>query len=260
MTGVLVAFVGLLGLVIGSFLNVVIWRLPRNESLARPGSHCPRCSAPVTPRDNVPVVSWLVLRGRCRSCGARISARYPLVELLTAVVFIVLAVHFGARAVLPAYLYLAAVGIALAAIDLDLHRLPDRLTLPSYAVGAALLGLAAAYDGTPWPFVRALIGMAALFAFYFLLVLIQPRGMGFGDVKLAGVVGLYLGFLGWGALLVGAFAAFLLGGCFSIGLLMFAGAGRKTKVPFGPFMLAGALLAVLIGERLAHGYLHVTGA
>lgn len=258
MTAVLAAFCGVMGLIIGSFLNVVIWRVPRGESVVSPPSHCPQCDNPIAPRDNVPVLSWLALRGRCRHCGLGISPRYPLVELLTGLLFAAMALKFGAHAMLPAYLYLAAVGVALALIDLDVKRLPDALTLPSYGVGAVLLGIAAAVEGAGWPFARALFGMAALFAFYFLIAFIQPRGMGFGDVKLSGVVGLYLGWLGWGTLVVGAFMAFLIGGVVSIGLVLFTEAGRKTKVPFGPFMLLGALVGVFWGQQIAHGYTSLT--
>ncbi len=255
----LIAGCALLGLVVGSFLNVVVWRLPRRESLLRPGSHCPACSAPVRPWDNVPVLSWLVLRARCRDCQARISPRYPIVELLTAGVFAAVALRLGTDAALPAFLYLAAAGMALALIDLDVRRLPNVLTLPSYAVGGVLLTAAAVSKGTPAPLFRGLLGMAALFALYFLLALAYPAGMGLGDVKLAGVVGLYLGWLGWGPWAVGAFAAFLLGGLTGIALMAIGRAGRKSAIPFGPFMLAGALIGVLAGAPLASAYAAALG-
>ncbi len=258
MTAILTAFLGVLGLAIGSFLNVVIWRVPRGESIVRPPSHCPGCDAEIAPRDNVPVLSWLALRGRCRHCGERISARYPFVELATGALFAGLALKFGAEAVLPAYLYLAAVGVALTMIDLDHQRLPDPLTLPSYPVGVALLTIAAGVEGEWWPLERALIGMAALFAFYDVIAFVAPRGMGGGDVKLAGVLGLYLAWLGWGELAVGAFMAFLLGGLTGIVLMLVAGAGRKTKVPFGPFMIAGAFVGIFAGHDLAHLYTSAT--
>lgn len=249
----------LLGLLIGSFLNVVIWRLPRGESLSHPGSHCPGCGHAVRPYDNVPVVSWLLLRGRCRDCGARISPRYPLVELLTGVLFGVMAWEFGATWELPAYLYLVAVGVALAFIDLDTRRLPNALTLPSYVVGLVLLAVPAVLDSRPDDLVRAVLGAAALFGFYFLLALIYPAGMGFGDVKLAGVLGLYLGFLGWDAVIVGGFAGFLIGAVVGVGLMVAGRARRRTAVPFGPSMLAGTLVGVLWGSVLGSWYLGVLG-
>lgn len=251
----LVTLCVVLGLAVGSFLNVVIARLPRGESLVRPRSRCPACASPITARDNVPVLSWLLLRGRCRACGVAISNRYPLVEVLTGVVFGLVALRFGADPALPAFLYLAAVGIALAAIDLELKRLPNGLTLPSYLVGAGLLSMAAAAGGGAAPLVRALIGMVALFGFYFLLAFVYPAGMGFGDVKLAGVLGLHLGWIGWSTLVIGAFGAFLLGGAVAISLVLAGRAGRGSAIPFGPFMLLAALLAVLLGGPIAAGYM-----
>ena len=155
MTTVLVVSCLVVGLAVGSFLNVVVWRVPRGESVVSPPSACPACASPVRPRDNVPVVGWLLLRGRCRDCDAPVSARYPVVEGLTAVLFVVLALRLGADPVLPAYLYLAAVGLALALIDLDVRRLPDALTLPSYPVVAALLALGAALGSDSGELVRA---------------------------------------------------------------------------------------------------------
>jgi leader peptidase (prepilin peptidase)/N-methyltransferase len=247
--------VAALGLVVGSFLNVVIWRVPRDESIVRPGSHCPSCGHPIEPGDNVPVVSWLLLRGRCRHCKVRISARYPLVELATCGLFVAFAVKLGAHAALPAFLYLAAVGVALTMIDLDVQRLPDVLTLPSYPVGLALLGTAAAVDSAGGHYVRALVGMAALFGFYGVVWFVYPAGMGLGDVKLSGVVGLYLGWLGWGELVVGAFSAFLVGAVVSVTIVLIRGGGRKTKVPFGPFMLLGVLIATFAGHPISDLYL-----
>src|SRR3954468_19642031 len=253
-----VVVAGLFGLVIGSFLNVVIWRVPRGESVVRPPSHCPGCDRPIAPRDNIPLVSWLLLRGRCRNCGTRISARYPLVELATGVLFGAFAAKLGADAALPAYLYLAAIGIALAMIDFDHKRQPDVLTLPSYPVALVLLGIAAVAGAGATPFLRALLGGAALLALYGVLWFVYPAGMGFGDVKLSGVLGLYLGWLGWGEVVVGAFAGFLIGGLVSIGLVLFAEAGGKTKIPFGPFMLIGALVGIFAGHSIAHAYTSVT--
>jgi len=257
-TGILAGACGFVGLLVGSFLNVVIWRVPRGESVVRPASRCPGCGGALRLVDNVPVVSWLLLRGRCRSCAAAIPARYPLVEVSTAVLFALVGWRVGLTPELPAYLYLSGVGLALAVIDLDHRRLPDALTLPSYAVLTVLLGVASLVLGDGWALVRAGLGMAALYAFYFVVMLVQPRGMGFGDVKLAGVLGLALGWLGWGELVTGAFLGFLYGAGVSLLLLASRRATRKSLVPFGPFMVAGAITAVLVGDRLLAAYLGLT--
>jgi len=255
----LVLLCALLGVIVGSFLNVVIHRVPLGESIVKPRSRCPGCGTEITPRDNIPVLSWLLLKGRCRTCHEPISARYPAVEILTGVVFAAMAVHFGWDWVLPAFLYLAAVGVALAMIDLDVKRLPDALTLPSYVVGLVLLGAASVANGEPRLMIRAVLGALALFAFYFVLLLVYPAGMGFGDVKLAGVLGLYLAYLGWGSLIVGGFLGFLLGAVVGGGLMLVRRAGRKTMIPFGPFMLAGAFLAIFVGQPLADAYVKTLG-
>ncbi len=256
---ILVPACALVGLAVGSFLNVVIWRVPRGESVVRPPSACPGCGTPVRPRDNVPILSWLLLRGRCRDCKESISGRYPLVELLTALVFVVMALRIGADWALPAYLYLAAIGVALAAIDLDHRRLPNALTLPGYVVVAVLLGVAALLGSDSGDWLRALLGGAAMYAVYFALCFAYPAGMGFGDVKLAGVLGMATGWLGWGSWSVGLFLGFLLGGVFGIALMARGRGGRKTAVPFGPFMLLGALVAIVAGADLATRYLSLTG-
>lgn len=251
---VVLTFITLAGLTIGSFLNVVIWRVPRGESVVSPPSHCPSCDARIRGRDNIPVLSWLLLRGRCRDCAAPISARYPGVELLTGVLFLVMTLAIGLTWELPAYLYLTAVCVALAFIDLDTKRLPNVLTLPSYPIMAGLLLIPAIVDGRWGDYGRALLGALALFAFYFVLALVYPAGMGMGDVKLSGVLGMGLAWLGWGELLVGAFLAFLLGAVVGLGLMLFRRAGRRSAIPFGPFMVGGALLGILVGPEIAAWY------
>lgn len=246
------------GLVVGSFLNVVVWRVPRGESVVSPPSHCPGCNAAVRPRDNIPLLSWLLLRGRCRDCSAPISARYPLVEAATAALFVGMALTFGYDVVLVAFVYLAAISVALALIDLDHKRLPNVIVLPSYPVVLVLLGIAALVNAQGDDWIRAVEGMAALFAFYFVLAFVYPSGMGFGDVKLAGVLGGCLGWLGWGQLVLGGFLGFLFGAVVGIALMVIRRAGRKSQVPFGPFMLAGALVAVWWGEPIVHAYLGTT--
>jgi leader peptidase (prepilin peptidase)/N-methyltransferase len=253
---VLLVFVGVLGAVVGSFLNVVIYRVPRGESLVTPASHCPACDAPIAPYDNIPVLSWLLLRGRCRRCQARISMRYPLVEILTALAFVGMAwaVADDHPWAVPAYLYFAAIGVALAGIDLDVRRLPDVIVLPSYVVVAILLLVASTAEHDLWAMARAVAGGAVLYAFYFSLMVVKPGAMGFGDVKLAGGLGGLLAWLGWGALVVGGFLAFLLGGVMGIVLMVVGRAGRKSQIPFGPYMIVGTYLGVLWGQQVWDWY------
>ncbi len=254
---VLVVLVAVLGLAVGSFLNVVIYRVPLGESLVTPASHCPSCNAAVRNRHNVPLFGWLILRGRCAHCRAPISVRYPLVELAASLLFVAVTLRMaqlGLLSALPAYLYFAAVGIALGFIDFDVKRLPDAIVLPSYPVVAALLCLAAGVQGDWWPLGRAAIGAVALFALYFALAFAYPAGMGFGDVKLAGVLGGVLAFLSWSALAVGGFAGFALGSVVGVVVLASGRGGRKTALPFGPFMIAGALVAIFAGSAIADAY------
>jgi leader peptidase (prepilin peptidase)/N-methyltransferase len=254
---VLIAAVALLGLAIGSFLNVVIYRLPRDLSLSRPPSACTSCGNPVRKRHNVPVLGWIMLRGRCADCGNPVSARYPLVELGTAVLFVAIAWHLARvhlLPALPAYLIFAAAAVALALIDIDVHRLPNGIVLPAYPVLGLGLTLAAALLDDPAALVRAAICGLALYALYLILRAVNPNGMGFGDVKLAGVIGGMLGFLSYQALFVGAFAGFLLGGLYGVACLALRLKSLKSRVPYGPFMLAGAFLAFFAADPLWHLY------
>ncbi|HEX5407866.1 MAG TPA: prepilin peptidase [Pseudonocardiaceae bacterium] len=243
-----------LGLVVGSFLNVVVYRVPRGEPLAYPPSHCPLCLSPVRHRHNVPVLGWLILRGRCADCRARISIRYPLVELVTGLLFLAIAAWAtGSHLIgaLLAFLYFASIGIALGLIDLDTHRLPNTIVLPSYPVLAILLTLAAGWQQDWWALARAGIGAAALLGFYCSLVVIYPAGMGWGDVKLAGLVGAMLGYLSWSALLVGSFGGFFLGALVGITVIAAGRGNRGSALPFGPFMMAGALVAIFAAGPIA---------
>jgi leader peptidase (prepilin peptidase)/N-methyltransferase len=258
MTPVVVAsLAGLLGLAAGSFANVVIHRVPRRESLVRPGSRCPACDAPIAPRDNLPVLAWLLLRGRCRSCGAPIPLRYPLVELAMGLLWFVVALRLagdGLGWAVPAYLALAFVCVVLAAIDAATRLLPNRLTYPAFPVVAGLLLVASLGLGDLGRFGRALAAAAAVGGFFLALALISPRGMGLGDVKLAPTLGLALGWLSWGAVAVGVFAAFLLGGLAGLAAIVALGRTRKSLLPFGPWLVAGALLGVLVGGEVAAWY------
>lgn len=253
---------GILGLAVGSFLNVVIYRVPAGESIARPASHCPSCGAAIRNRHNVPVLGWLVLRGRCYDCSARISPRYPLVELATGLLFALVTLRIldlDVAPALPAYLYLAAIGVALALIDIDHKRLPDTIVLPSYGVIAVLLTIATIADGHWGWLARAGIGAAGLFVLYFVLALIYPAGMGFGDVKLAFILGGVLAYLSWETFAVGAFGGFLLGSLGGIAVLVTGRGTRKSTIPYGPYMIAAALLAIFVAHPVAQAYLDLVG-
>lgn len=247
-----VAFTAVLGAIFGSFLNVVVYRLPRGESLASPGSHCPSCETPIKPYDNVPVFAWLWLRGRCRSCGEAISARYPLVEAATAVLCAGVVLADGVTPAAALGLTLVLVLIPVALIDLDLQLIPNRITAPA-AVAAVVLGTALDPGGE----IERLIAGAGAGLFLLLAVLAYPRGMGMGDVKLAAVLGLFLGRSVAPALLVALVSGVVVGGV--IMARVGVAAGRKTKVPFGPFLALGGLVAVYAGDAVVSAYLDAFG-
>jgi leader peptidase (prepilin peptidase) / N-methyltransferase len=238
----------LLGLVVGSFLNVVIYRLPRRESLVRPGSHCPTCGTQIRPYDNIPIVSWVILRGRCRTCGSRISVRYPLIDAITGAAFVLAFWRFGLDwPLLIAWAFVAAM-VAVAFIDYDHMIIPNKIVLPG-----ALLGLMASVAIHPqrwWVYVVGSLGAAA---FMFLLALLWPGGMGPGDIKLALFMGAVLG----AYVMVALFAAFLLGSLVGLFMLLVQKRSRKEKIPFGPYLALGAILAAFIGETLLNSYLRV---
>ncbi|HEV7846743.1 MAG TPA: prepilin peptidase [Thermoleophilaceae bacterium] len=237
---------GLFGSVIGSFLNVVAWRVPRKESLVSPGSRCPHCGADVKAYDNIPVVSWLLLRGRCRNCGGPISARYPLVELATALVFAAVVAVRGFDDDLVLELPFVSALIALAAIDFDHKLLPNRIVYPMAAYGLVATLLVERAD-----LVENLIAGAGAFLFLLVAVIAYPRGMGMGDVKLAGAMGLYLGL----SIIPALLAAFLSGSLVGVVILAREGAqGRKKAVPFGLFLALGGIVGLLAGPELIDVY------
>ncbi len=246
---VVAAFAGVLGAAFGSFLNVVAYRLPRHESVITPASHCTRCGTPVKPYDNIPILSWLALRGHCRSCGGSISPRYPLVEALTGALCVgaVLAHHSVAAVALSVVLILLVVPAAL--IDLEHRIIPNRITALG-AVLALVLGLALDPAGES----ERLIAGAGAGGFLLVAALAYPGGMGMGDVKLAGMMGLFLGAAVAPALLIALVAGVALGAV----VIARKGAreGRKTAVPFGPFLALGALFAVFAGPQLVDVYVN----
>jgi leader peptidase (prepilin peptidase)/N-methyltransferase len=242
----LLAFFAPLGLIIGSFLNVVAYRLPRGESIVKPRSRCTSCGTEVRSLDNIPLLSWLVLRGRCRHCSAQISPRYPAVELVTGVVFAIVALARGPHPELLLDLPFAAMLIAVANIDVEFQIIPNRILAPLAVWGVAVSALV-----RPDKLPELLIAGAAGFTFLLVVALIAPRGMGMGDVKLLGVMGLYLGLSLAPAVLIACLAGSL------VGAVMMARGGiaeRKRKVPFGLFLALGGLAALVAGPELIDLY------
>ena len=254
MSALVVPLAGVLGLVVGSFLTVVIARVPAGRSVVRPRSACPACAARIRPRDEVPVVSWLLLGGRCRDCATSVPFRYPAVELATGVLFAAIAAGYRHSSALPALLWVAAAGVALFVIDLDLHRLPDAIVLPSYPAVAVLLGVGGLVTGDrPW--VRALLSALLWLGVYAgLWAVTLGRGMGLGDVKLAALPGLVLGWLGWGPSALGLFAGFAVGAAVGVGLLATGRVARGAPIAHGPFLLLGAAIGAVAGGPAAQAW------
>jgi len=237
----------LFGLVFGSFLNVVIARLPDGRSVVHPPSACPACGGSIRWYDNVPVVSWLWLRARCRNCRARISWRYPVVELLTAVLFLLAARRFGPSLDLAAALVLLGALVAITGIDLDHQIIPDVITLPGIVVGALL---AVVLHPAAW--LDTLSGILVGGGLFLVIILASGGGMGGGDMKLGAMMG---AFLGWKLVLLAILLGVFAGGAVAIGLLVTGTKGRKDPVPFGPFLALGAVVSLLWGNTLLAWYL-----
>jgi leader peptidase (prepilin peptidase)/N-methyltransferase len=252
MTATAIVLVTVFGALLGSFLNVVIHRLPRGESLITPGSHCPSCSASVKPYDNVPVLAWLWLRGRCRACRAAISPRYPLVEAATAALCAGVVLSHSSAGAIALGLLTVLVLVPVALIDLEHHVIPNRITAPA-AILALALGSALNPSGEP----KRLIAAAVVGGFFLLTAVISPRGMGMGDVKLAALLGLLLGAEVAPALAIALVAGVLVG---VVVMARRAPAERRSAgVPFGPFLALGGLTAIYAGHAILSAYLNKFG-
>jgi leader peptidase (prepilin peptidase)/N-methyltransferase len=246
---------GIAGLIFGSFATVVAYRVPRNESIVTGRSKCPNCNSQIAWYDNIPLVGFLLLRGKCRRCGQAISARYLWIELATGLSWAALVWRYGISFEVALFAAFFWVLVALTAIDLEHKLLPNKIVYPTFIASWVGLTAASAVEGDFEALKGAALGALIFGGFLFIVAFIVPAGMGGGDVKLAFVLGTYLGYAGSiGVTLVGMFLSFLIGGLVGIGLLL-TGQGRKTQVPFGPFLAAGTMVAVLWGRTILDWYL-----
>ncbi len=245
----------LFGLVIGSFLNVCIYRIPRNLSIVFPSSKCPKCGAEIKAIDNIPLISYILLRGRCRSCKETISIRYPLVELLNGLCYVLVLWRYGLSPTAIVFMAYMSALIVITFVDIDFQIIPDVITIPGAFICLAL-GSLVVKD----PFLRvsmlgyksSLIGAALGFGLFYAIAILSRGGMGGGDIKMMAMVG---ALTGWKGVLLTTFAGSLLGSVIGIALMALKGKGRKTKIPFGPFLAAGSAISVLFGQEILRLYL-----
>jgi leader peptidase (prepilin peptidase)/N-methyltransferase len=253
----LLLFAFIAGTAIGSFLNVCIWRLPRGESIIHPASHCAICNSPIRIGDNIPLLSYAVLRGRCRSCGAHVSLRYPTVELLTGALFVLLVHHCGLTPALVAYALFASALVVIVFIDIDHQIIPDVISLPGIPIGAAASAL-----GATVPVLDSLAGIALGGGLLHLIAwgyyaLTGREGMGGGDIKLLAMIG---AFIGWRGVLVTLVLGSFSGAIVGMSMILVRGADSKLPIPFGPFLALGALSALFFGEPLIQWYMQLAFA
>ncbi len=246
------------GLVFGSFLTVVIYRLPRGESVATGRSKCPSCGAQIGARDNIPVLSWVILRGRCRACGARISPEYPLIEASTSILFVLAAALLEPLSIAIGGAAFLALMLAIALIDARHRIVPNKLVYPALVVFALSIGVGHLVDGGV-SIGSGAIGLLAYSLPLFLIALIVPGGLGMGDVKLAALIGLVLGSLGLSLVAVAAGVGILGGGVGALTAMLILRYGRKQQMPFGPFLAMGAGISLLAGQQISEAYLSLVG-
>jgi len=253
---VIIVIAGAIGAILGSFATVVAYRLPKGQSFITGRSRCPSCDHLISAAENIPVASYVLQRGRCRHCGANIPARYPLVELATGVLFALSAWRFGASIEAILFAALFWVLVVLTVIDLELRLLPNRIVYPAFIFGWAGLVLAAAASGEPSRLAAAALGALIFGGFFLLIALLVPAGLGGGDVKLAFVLGSFVGYLGApGLVLVAMFLSFLFGALVGLAVMLATGGNRKMKVPFGPFLALGTVVSILAGQGILDAYL-----
>ncbi|OXT07664.1 prepilin peptidase [Thermoanaerobacterium thermosaccharolyticum] len=249
---ILYLLIFLFGTIIGSFLNVVIYRLPRNESIVYPSSHCTKCKNELKPYDLVPIFSYIILKGRCRYCGNKISVKYPLVEIIAGLMYLVLFIYFGFSIELLFYLFLLSLLIVIAFIDIEHKIIPNKIILTGLIVGAIFRVLMLNYG--VWDYV---IGFVLGGGVLLLISLLSGGGMGGGDIKLMAMIGL---FIGWKLTLLTLFIAALLGAVGGIILIALKIKTRKDYIPFGPYISAACIISILYGYNLLNLYIKlITG-
>jgi len=257
---ILYAIVCVFGSVVGSFLNVCIYRIPRGLSIIIPSSRCPSCNIPIKPWDNIPILSYIFLGGRCRACKTRISFRYPLVESLNAVSYVLVTWRFGFEWSTLFYFIFCSALIVATFIDIDFQIIPDRITLPGIPVGiisGGFLLLDPFMRTSPLGIKSSLIGAFAGFAFYYLVAvtgyhIFKKEAMGGGDIKLMTVIG---GFLGWKGVILTTFIGSLSGAVIGVLLMLFKGKEWGSRIPFGPYLALGAYLTLFYGQEIFYWYL-----
>jgi len=242
----------ILGLVVGSFNNVCIYRIPRNESIIYPASHCPKCHSPIKPIDNIPLLSYILLKGRCRNCGSKISIQYPVVELLTGLIYLIISLIYGLSVQTLIYIILSSALIIIAFIDLNEEIVPDVISLPGIVIGFII-----SFFVTYISFINSALGILAGGGIILIIglagsVIFKKEAMGGGDVKLAAMIG---AFLGWKYIIVSLFLGFFLGAVTGIILILSKIKSREDLVPFGPFIVLGSFVTILWGEKIISWYL-----
>jgi len=252
--GIEIILIFILGLIVGSFSNVCICRIPKNESIIFPASHCPKCSSPIKPVDNIPLLSYILLKGRCRNCKSKISIQYPIVELLSGLIYLIIYLAYGLSVQTLIYIILSSALIIIAFIDLNQQIVPDVISLPGIVIGFIVSffvpyisfinsGLGILVGGG----IILIIGMAGS-------VIFKKEAMGGGDVKLAAMIG---AFLGWRYIIISLFLGFFLGALAGIILIMSKIKSREDTVPFGPFIVLGSYITLLCGEKIISWYLGI---
>ena len=250
--GMEIILIFILGLIVGSFSNVCIYRIPKNESIIYPASHCPKCSSPIKPVDNVPILSYILLKGRCRNCKKKISIQYPSVELLTGLIYLIIYLIYGLNIQTLIYIILSSALIIIAFIDLNEQVIPEVISLPGMAIGL-ILSVFVSYIS----FINSVLGIVIGGGIILVIRLVgslifKKESMGIGDIELAAMIG---AFLGWRYIAISLFLGFFLGALIGIILILSKIKGREDVVPFGPFIVLGSLITLLWGEKIITWYI-----